>query len=228
MITHAVVGTPAQLAFWQQTPLAPHTRQVWSLPQANLGDVQAQPTDVLWVLATEQESQLRDWALLTRERKVVLPAHATSLYRLLRAVAPAADAANLFGINALPGMLERDRWELSHLNPPVAQDWVAQLQKQGPLIELIPDGPAMVTPRVIAMIVNEAGWLLQEQGATAADIDNALKLGVNYPLGPLEWLDKWSPAVIIAILESLGTELGTDTYKIAPYLHRRWAEQTLD
>ncbi len=84
--------------------------------------------------------------------------------------------------------------------------------------EQIGDCVAGVFPRTIAMIINEGAFAVQEKVATAADIDQAMKLGTNYPKGPLTWCDEIGAYVIVSILEALQVEYGYDRYKIAPLL----------
>ncbi len=85
-------------------------------------------------------------------------------------------------------------------------------------IEKIGDCVAGIFPRTIAMVINEAAFALQEGVATAGDIDMAMKLGTNYPKGPLGWCDEIGAYTIVAILEALQVEYGHDRYKIAPLL----------
>ncbi len=85
-------------------------------------------------------------------------------------------------------------------------------------IEKIGDCVAGIFPRTIAMVINEAAFALQEDVATAGDIDMAMKLGTNYPKGPLAWCDEIGAYTIVAILEALQVEYGHDRYKIAPLL----------
>lgn len=85
-------------------------------------------------------------------------------------------------------------------------------------VEKIGDCVAGIFPRTIAMIVNEAVFALQEGVATAADIDMAMKLGTNYPKGPLAWCDEIGAYAICAILEALQVEYGADRYRIASLL----------
>ncbi len=90
-------------------------------------------------------------------------------------------------------------------------------------IEKIGDSVGGIFPRTISMIINEAAFALQEGVATAADIDLAMKLGTNYPKGPLAWADEIGAYSICAILEALQVEYGHERYKIAPLL-RLYAE----
>ena len=54
------------------------------------------------------------------------------------------------------------------------------------------DDAGLVLSRILCLIVNEAASMLMEGAATARDIDTAMRLGTNYPHGPLEWADIWA------------------------------------
>ena len=54
---------------------------------------------------------------------------------------------------------------------------------------MIKESPGFITSRINAMIGNEAFYMLAEGIASAADIDKALKLGLNHPMGPFELVD---------------------------------------
>jgi len=89
--------------------------------------------------------------------------------------------------------------------------------------EEIKDCVAGVFPRSLAMIVNEAAFAVQESVATPEDIDTAMKLGTNYPKGPLAWCDEIGAAAIVATLDALAKEYGPERYRVASLL-RRYAE----
>ncbi|MDP9457607.1 MAG: 3-hydroxyacyl-CoA dehydrogenase NAD-binding domain-containing protein [Actinomycetota bacterium] len=74
--------------------------------------------------------------------------------------------------------------------------------------------------RVISCIVNEAFLALSEGVATAEDIDQAMKLGANYPKGPFEWAEEIGASTILETLDSLRTTHG-DAYLASPLLRRR-------
>ena len=61
------------------------------------------------------------------------------------------------------------------------------LEKLGKSWIVCPDIPGFISAGVIAMIINEAYFALQEEVSSKADIDTAMKLGTNYPYGPFEW-----------------------------------------
>jgi 3-hydroxybutyryl-CoA dehydrogenase len=76
--------------------------------------------------------------------------------------------------------------------------------------------------RVISCIVNEAFLTLSEGVATAEDIDQAMKLGANYPKGPFEWAEEIGAHKILQTLDSLRAAQG-DAYLAAPSLRERAA-----
>lgn len=92
------------------------------------------------------------------------------------------------------------------------------LNKQNKPYTIVPDRCGMVFPRIVAMIINEAAQLYSEQIAGKEDIDTAMKLGTNYPRGPLEWADMLGIDLIYNILKSLYEEFGEDRYRPHPSL----------
>jgi 3-hydroxybutyryl-CoA dehydrogenase len=85
-----------------------------------------------------------------------------------------------------------------------------------------PAAPAVMN-RIGAQIANEAAFALGDGVAAAEDIDTAMRLGFNWPLGPLEWADRLGPARAVGILDEL-RELNGDGYRAAPLLRRAAAD----
>jgi 3-hydroxybutyryl-CoA dehydrogenase len=81
----------------------------------------------------------------------------------------------------------------------------------------VKESPGFVTSRTNALIANEAFRMLEEGVATPADIDKALKLGLNHPMGPFEMVDLVGLDVRLAILEYLHRTLG-ERFKPSPIL----------
>lgn len=79
------------------------------------------------------------------------------------------------------------------------------------------DSAGFVTSRVNALIGNEAFYMLQEGVASAPDIDKALKLGLNHPMGPFELVDLVGLDTRLAVLEHLHAHLG-EKYRPCPLL----------
>lgn len=84
--------------------------------------------------------------------------------------------------------------------------------------ELAGDAPGLVFGRVLACLINEAALALSEGLASGEDIDQAMKLGVNYPKGLLEWADTLGLEFIVDILEGLMAHYEEDRYRPAPLL----------
>ncbi len=82
----------------------------------------------------------------------------------------------------------------------------------------VPDRVGLVFPRILSMIINEASQVYSEQIASREDIDTAMKLGTNYPFGPLEWADKLGVDLVYEILSALQTDFGEDRYRPHPVL----------
>ena len=81
----------------------------------------------------------------------------------------------------------------------------------------VKESPGFVTSRINAMIGNEAFYMLQEGVASAGDIDKALKLGLNHPMGPFEMVDLVGLDTRLSILNFLHQTLG-EKYRPCPLL----------
>ncbi|KAA5542392.1 3-hydroxyacyl-CoA dehydrogenase family protein [Adhaeribacter rhizoryzae] len=136
-------------------------------------------------------------------------------------------ACTLIGFNGWPTFLNRAYLEVTLLkeaDKPVLQEVCAQLSTEYLLVE---DRVGMVTPRVLAMLINEAFYTLQENTATATDIDLAMKLGTNYPYGPFEWTEKVGIKNIYKLLDALYTDTRDERYKICPLLKKKYLQEAI-
>jgi 3-hydroxybutyryl-CoA dehydrogenase len=90
-------------------------------------------------------------------------------------------------------------------------------RRMGKEVVVIKESPGFITSRINAMIGNEAFYMLQEGIASPTDIDKALKLGLNHPMGPFELVDLVGLDTRLNILEYLHKSLG-EKYRPAPLL----------
>ena len=87
----------------------------------------------------------------------------------------------------------------------------------------INDAPALVVARTIAMLINEAADAVQQGVCTEVDADAAMKLGVNYPAGPFEWLANWDAKAVIELLDNMDSYYRGERYRVSPWLRQqRW------
>lgn len=98
----------------------------------------------------------------------------------------------------------------------VMQEVAARMGKETVLIK---ESPGFITSRINAMIGNEAFYMLQEGVASARDIDKALKLGLNHPMGPFELVDLVGLDTRLSILQYLHRTLG-EKFRPSPLLEQ--------
>ena len=108
-----------------------------------------------------------------------------------------------------PGASEH--WQLQ------APAWLAAF---GFAPQLLADAPGLVVARTLAMLINEAADAVQQAVCTASGADTAMRLGVNYPAGPFEWLAAWDRREVIRVLEALDAEYRGERYRVSPWLRR--------
>jgi 3-hydroxybutyryl-CoA dehydrogenase len=99
-----------------------------------------------------------------------------------------------------------------------AAAWLAAL---GFAPQPVADAPGLIVTRTLAMLVNEAADAVLQGVCTAEGADAAMKLGVNYPAGPFEWLAGWSAGGVIATLEALDNTYRGERYRVSPWLRRQ-------
>jgi 3-hydroxybutyryl-CoA dehydrogenase len=87
----------------------------------------------------------------------------------------------------------------------------------GKAVILVNDSPGLTTSRMSAMLGNEAMWMLSEGVANAEDIDTALRLGFNHPMGPLELGDLTGWDTRLKVLQYLHGVLG-DKFRPCPLI----------
>ena len=93
----------------------------------------------------------------------------------------------------------------------------AVAKRMGKETVLVRESPGFITTRVNASIGNEAFYMLMEGVASARDIDKALKLGLNHPMGPFELVDLVGLDTRLSILEYLHKSMG-EKYRPCPLL----------
>ncbi len=92
-------------------------------------------------------------------------------------------------------------------------------RRMGKEVVVVRESPGFITSRISALIGNEAFYLLEEGVASAEDIDKAVKLGLNHPMGPFELADLVGLDVQLSVLEYLHKTLG-EKFRPCPLLRQ--------
>ncbi|MBC8259058.1 MAG: 3-hydroxyacyl-CoA dehydrogenase [SAR324 cluster bacterium] len=100
------------------------------------------------------------------------------------------------------------------------QEAVGLFQLMGKQVSVLKDIPGMVLTRTVAMLANEASLLVQEEVADAAGVNLAMRKGVNYPQGPLEWVEEWGISSVVKTLDNLQQVYG-ERYQCSEWLRQK-------
>lgn len=132
------------------------------------------------------------------------------------------DAKRLLAIDTLFGL---DKRLVLMTTPATETDYrdaaLALLAGGGKPVSVIKDSFGFVSQRVVANIVNIGCDIAQMGIAAPADIDTAVRLGLNYPMGPLAWGDALGPSTILTLLENMQRRSGDMRWRPSLWLQRR-------
>jgi 3-hydroxybutyryl-CoA dehydrogenase len=139
----------------------------------------------------------------------------TSIARVLR------DPGRLVGVHFFNPVLQMELVEVIpgfHTRPEVLAQATEFSRALGKTVVTSRDTPGFVTSRAVALLGNEAVWMLYEGVATKEDIDAAYRLGFHHPMGPLELLDLIGLDTSLAILDVLWEGFHDPKYRACPLL----------
>ncbi len=108
--------------------------------------------------------------------------------------------SNIFRINGWGTFLSRPVWEIAGTATAEVEAIFKSLNIK---INFVKDEPGFISARVIAMIINEAYFAIEDKVSSKAEIDTAMKLGTNYPFGPFEWSSAIGNKNVLALLQQL-------------------------
>ncbi len=129
--------------------------------------------------------------------------------------------ANVSRINAWPGFLKRESWEIASNEGERIENIFKDFNRK---FFFVKDEPGFVSARVISMIINEAFFSFGENVSTEEEIDLAMKFGTNYPQGPFEWAQAIGIEKVYFLLKKLSEK--EERYCPAPVLKKLFLEET--
>lgn len=104
---------------------------------------------------------------------------------------------------------------------PAFEAMAGLLQAAGFAVSELADVPGLAVMRTVCMLANEGADAVYQQVCSAADVDRAMRLGTNYPRGPLAWADAIGLAQVHGVLAHLAASYGEDRYRSSPLLQRK-------
>ncbi|BAU84540.1 3-hydroxybutyryl-CoA dehydrogenase precursor [Streptomyces laurentii] len=107
------------------------------------------------------------------------------------------------------------------MDPDILAEAVGLFQALGKKVSVIGDVPGMIVARTVAMLADLAADAVDRRVATAEDVDTAMRLGVNYPAGPLEWAARIGHRRVCDLLGALHDRYPTGRYAPSLALARR-------
>ena len=164
-------------------------------------------SDIIWVME-ENESNLflhedADAFFNLNEESNIDYSIATKpvfINSMIKTLSEINAAKNIVRINLWSGFVEKELWEIAG---EINMEAVTVLKTLHKKYVTVNDEPGFVSPRIIAMIINEAYFAKDENVSSENDIDIAMKLGTNYPYGPFEWARKIGIKKVVGLLEKL-------------------------
>jgi 3-hydroxybutyryl-CoA dehydrogenase len=179
--------------------------------------------DVLIEAATEnvriKQQILQDLDAVAKPEAVV--ATNTSSVSITKLAATLADPSRFVGMhffNPVPAMALVEVIRGMQTSDATFEATVALAERLGKSAIQVKNAPGFVVNRILAPMINEAVFLLQEGCASAEEIDAGMRLGANHPMGPLALADLIGLDTVLAIIEVIHRELNDTKYRPAPLL----------
>jgi 3-hydroxybutyryl-CoA dehydrogenase len=145
----------------------------------------------------------------------------TSSLPITSIAAAVADPGRVVGIHFFNPVLQMELVEIIpglRTRPETTERARAFATALGKQVVLSKDTPGFVTTRALAVLINEAAWMLYEGTATREEIDLAYKLGFHHPMGPFELVDLVGIDTAVSILDVLWEGFRDPKYRVCPLL----------
>jgi 3-hydroxybutyryl-CoA dehydrogenase len=205
------------------TVTAPEVPEALGRIDIGIGLRRAEGADLVVEAAPEKLELKR--ALFRELAEVVGPdavlASNTSSLPITSIASAVPNPGRVVGLHFFNPVLQMDLVEVIpgvHTSPEVTRNVSDFARSLGKTVVTSRDTPGFVTSRALAVLANEAAWMLYEGTATRDDIDAAYKLGFHHPMGPFELLDLVGIDTTVSILDVLWDGFRDPKYRTCPLL----------
>jgi 3-hydroxybutyryl-CoA dehydrogenase len=173
---------------------------------------------------TDLETKRANLRTLDRALPPTVPLLSTSVtVSLFEQATWANHKRRLIGFAALPTLIQSNLLELA-ISPYTSEESITKTKETlwslGLELSVVQDRVGMVLPRILCMLVNEAAFAVMEEIASGEVIDTAMKLGMNFPRGPIEWGEKIGFDQVYSVLKAIQNDTGDDRYRAAPLIRQ--------
>lgn len=211
-VTASIQARPDRIVIHGDSPLAAEmvarlerSGVAFSWDGVQVGDECIAKADGVTLALTDGRSATRR-AFETREANLVLIDLMLDPRKATRAAVAAADSCSAAAKSAAIGLL----------------------QAAGYPVSVLRDSPGLAVMRTVAMLASEACDAVQQQVCSIEGADLAMRGGVGYPIGPLEWADRIGVQRVVSALDALVGHYGEPRYRASALLRQRnWAGRNL-
>jgi 3-hydroxybutyryl-CoA dehydrogenase len=159
-------------------------------------------------------------SLLKEEAIIATNTSSISITRLAHSTSRPKQFIGMHFMNPVPLMKLVEIIRGHHTNDETVLTIKSVAEKMGKISTTAHDYPGFIANRVLMPMINEAFYALMEGVASANDIDLTMKLGCNFPMGPLALADLIGLDTCLAIIEVIHSGLGDDKYRPCPLLRK--------
>lgn len=159
-------------------------------------------------------------ALLKEEAIIATNTSSISITRLAHATTRPNQFIGMHFMNPVPLMKLVELIRGHHTDEKTLELTKQVVEKMGKVSTIANDYPGFIANRILMPLINEAFFVLMEGVASATDIDQTMKLGCNFPMGPLSLADLIGLDTCLAIIQVMHDGLGEDKYRPCPLLRK--------